>query len=97
MLSIFLRKEIVLLGDENGMKQKESNNIPGRLHQAIKESEYKNVSRVARRLDVDRKTVDKWTKGETSPTTQHVATLCAILHVSPNWLILGEGTKNEIR
>ena len=60
-----------------------------RLNFAIRKRGY-NISQLARKMDVDRKTVDKWAKGRTSPTTVHIARLCVVLGISADWLLFGE-------
>ena len=64
-----------------------------RLKLAIDESHYKNMSQLARRMDIDRRTLDKWVTGQSCPSAKHIFVFCSLLCVSADWLLFGIGKK----
>ncbi|MGJ8524304.1 HTH-type transcriptional regulator PrtR [Halomonadaceae bacterium LMG 33818] len=50
---------------------------------------------LAKRLGVSAQTVQQWVSGKTQPRQKRIEALAQILHVKPEWLLLGEGTVED--
>jgi SOS-response transcriptional repressor LexA len=65
--------------------------IAQRIRQARIRKDF-DQSRLAARLDVATRTVQRWEKGEQVPDSNYLMRLARIMGVSPQWLLTGDGS-----
>lgn len=73
-----------------------ASNFWDRLQQAFAERGYEtSQSGIARELGCGQSAVAKWAKGTGYPSMRRVVFAAKLLGVSANWLLTGQGNKNE--